>query len=248
MTALPWLPNFIIAGAPKAGTSSLFRWIADHPDAFGSVDKETYFFVDPGTHMHSPDFHISNGLETYRTQFPVPDGADPKVILEATPSYIYNASALEHIPTLPSQPRCLFILREPAAQIYSLYTYFRDNWDWVPSSMGFDEFLSAARTGSHDFKGNELARNAYNFACYAQHLEPWRERLGADRIMVATFDELQGDPAAMTRRVAAWLNLDTSFYNAYDFPRENETYAPRNRQLQSLNIAVRGLVAEGKGL
>lgn len=67
-----WLPNLFICGVPKAGTSSLHRWLSDHPDAFGALDKEARFFMDPGGHIHRPDFNIANGLEGYRSQFPIP--------------------------------------------------------------------------------------------------------------------------------------------------------------------------------
>ncbi len=246
MTRDTWLPNFFVAGAPKAGTSSLHQWIADHPDAFGSEEKETYFFVDPGTHMYRPDAHISKGLDSWRAQFPIPEGVQPKVIVESTPAYIYSQTALREIPALPSQPKCLFVLRDPASQVYSLYTYFRDNWTWIPSDMSFDDFLNAVREGSHDFGGNELAQNALANAAYVDVLLPWLEALGPDRIMVTTFDELLRDQRALTKRVAAWIGLDPSFYDEYEFPRENETYVPKNRALQRLNVGIRGALPKGK--
>lgn len=195
--------------------------------------------------MHRPEAHVSHGLETYGAQFVAPEGARPRVILESTPAYIYYETALARIPDLPSRPRCLFILREPAAQIYSLYTYFRDNWSWIPGDMSFPEFLAAVRAGSHDFKGNELARNALAYGRYVDYLLPWRERLGEERIMVATFDELIADQRGLTKRVADWVGLDATFYDDFAFPRENETYAPRNRLLQNVNVAVRGLLPRG---
>ena len=246
LTDLAWLPNFLIPGAPKAGTSSLHRWIADHPDAFGSVEKETYFLVDPGTHMHRPEEHVSNGLATWRSQFPVPEGAAPRVIVESTPACIYYKTPLEVVPELPSAPKCLFVLREPGTQIHSLYSYFRDNWSWIPADMSFTEYLAAARDGTHDFKGNELARNAFAYARYIDYLEPWADRLGPDRMMVTTFDELRSDPVGLTKRVAAWVGLDPIFYETYDFPRENETYTPKNRALQSLNVRIRGRLPKGR--
>jgi hypothetical protein len=246
MTDISWLPNFFIAGAPKAGTSSVHGWIAAHPDAFGSVEKETYFFVDPGTHMYRPDFHVANGLMTFKKQFPIPEGEKPKIIVESTPSYIYNRCALDRIPELPSTPKCLFLLREPSAQIYSLYTYFRDNWSWIPPEMTFAEFIAAATAETHSFKGNELAQRAIRYARYAEHLEPWAEQLGPDRMMVALFDDLAADNKGFTQRVAQWLGLDPAFYDSYAFPRENETYAPKSRVLQNINVAVRGMLPKGR--
>lgn len=240
-----WLPNFFIAGAPKAGTSSVHQWIADHPDALGSNEKETYFFVDPGTHMYRPEAHVSKGFETWRDQFDVPNGAAPKVIVESTPGYIYYETAQREIPLLETAPKCLFILREPSAQIFSLYTYFRNNWDWIPGNMSFAAFLEAVDQKSHAFKGNELARNARDYAHYAKFLRIWRENLGDDRMMVASFDELLADEKEFTKKVAAWVGLDPAFYDTYDFPRENETYVPKNRTLQRLNVAIRGALPKG---
>ncbi len=243
---LSWLPNFLIPGAPKAGTSSLQKWIADHPDAHGSVEKETYFLVDPGTHMYRPEAHISDGLQGWRSQFDIAPGTAPKVIVESTPGYIYYQTALQHVPDLPSAPKCLFMLREPGAQIHSLYTYFRDNWDWIPADMSFAAFIDAARRQDHDFKGNELARHALAYARYIDFLDPWAERLGPDRMMVATFDDLLADQKGLTKRVADWVGLDASFYDTYAFPRENETYTPKNRALQSLNVRLRSHLPKGK--
>ena len=122
------LPNFIMAGAPKAGTSSIHTWLADHPDALGSIPKETYYFVDPGTHMYEPARNIANGLDGYRIFFRPPANSAPRVVFESTPSYLYYQTALEYLPDLETRPKFLFIVREPAAQIYSLYSYFKNNW------------------------------------------------------------------------------------------------------------------------
>ncbi|TMM46744.1 sulfotransferase [Qipengyuania marisflavi] len=240
-----WLPNFFIAGAPKAGTSSIHQWIADHPDAAGPREKETYFFVDPGTHMHRPKAHIAAGLESWADQFTITTGDAPNVIVESTPSYLYSRTALEHIPTLATLPKCLFILREPAAQVHSLYTYFRNNWSWIPAEMSFADFLVAVRAGGHSFGGNELAQNALAYARYAEFLDPWRAALGEERMMVRGFDELLADEIGFTKSVAAWVGLDPAFYDSYTFPRENETYVPRNRALQRLNVAIREKLPKG---
>ncbi|MEM8979248.1 MAG: sulfotransferase domain-containing protein [Pseudomonadota bacterium] len=246
MTNVMPLPNFLIPGAPKAGTSSMQRWIADHPDALGSIEKETYFLVDPGTHMYRPDKHISQGLSLWHEQFPIPSGASPKVILESTPAYLYAETALREVPKLPTAPKCLFILREPGAQIHSLYTYFRDNWDWVPSNMSFANFLEHARNKTHDFKGNELAAHALEYGSYVDYLEPWAEALGEDRLRIATFDQLKADPKSLVRDISTWLGLDPTFYDTYAFPKENETYAPRNKALQALNVKVRQSLPKGR--
>jgi hypothetical protein len=241
------LPNFLICGAPKAGTSSLFEWLSSHPDALGSVQKETYYFVDPGTHMFRQHCHVSNGLETYAKCFPEIDSAHPpRVILESTPSYLYSATALEHVPKLPTLPKCLFIVREPGEQIFSMYRYFKGNWDWIPSDMSFAEYLAAVTGTGHTFNENELAQNAIQNASYVDYLVRWRDRLGRERMMVRDFDELRRDPSAFTKDVAAWVGLDASFYQGFDFRVENATYAVRSHLLQRMNLHVRRWLPQGR--
>lgn len=240
------LPNFIIGGAPKSGTSSLHAWLDAHPDALGSTPKETYYFVDPGSHMHNAGRHIANGLDDYRGFFrPQPDKPSPRVVFEATPMYLYSQTALARLPDLPTSPRFLFILREPSAQIRSLYQYFRENWRWIPNEMGFSDFLTAVRSGSHDFRGNELARNALSFADYRPFLERWRERLGAERMRVCLFEDTIRQPERFMPLLCEWLGLEPRFYRHYQFPRENETYSARSRRLQTLNVAARSKLPQG---
>lgn len=244
MTDQDWLPNFFVAGFPKTGTSSLHTWLADHPDALGSVEKEACFFVDEGTHVFRAEQNVMNGLETYRDQFEFAEGAKPKVIIESTPSYVYQKAALEWIPDLPSQPKCLFVVRNPVDQIQSVFNYYRNNWTYIPDDLSFADFLAKVRDGTAAFGGNELAENALEFARYETFLTKWRDRLG-DRFQVCTFDELKANPRGLTARIAAWIGLDPGFYDHYDFPRENETYVPRSRFLQRINVAVRDSLPKG---
>jgi hypothetical protein len=239
------LPNLIIAGAPKSGTSSLFRWLADHPDVQGSTVKETYYFVDPGTHMFDSARHfLSGGVDGYRRFFPNCEDT-PRLIVEATPSYLYSELAMRELPRLPSRPHFVFLLREPANQIHSTFRYFQSNWDWIPANFSFADFLAASGDGTHRFGGNELAQNALHNAVYADFLLLWRQACGADRLHVFVFEEAFADKRRFMRRFAERFGIDPAFYDSYDFPSENQTYAVRSQALQKFNIAVRAWLPQG---
>ena len=238
------IANAFIAGAPRSGTSSLHAWLSAHPDVYGAPDKETCFFVDPGTHVYNPRRNVGNGLDGYAACFPGARAAH-RVVLDSTPSYLYARTALAHIPALPMRPRVLFVLREPAAQIHSSYRYFRDNWTWIPREVTFARFLELARSGEARFGGNELAEKALLHADYAPFLRAWRDALGPDRLHVDTFERLVGDRASAMDDVCAFLGLDAGFYRAYDFSPSNEAYAPRHAALQALSVRLRGRLADG---
>jgi hypothetical protein len=246
MTNRRALPNWIIAGVPKAGTSALFRWLVDHPDVAGPTEKETYYFVDPGTHMFRADRNFrDHGLAGYEKLFEAcPSSA--KVIVEATPGYIYSETAIRELPNLPSRPHFIFVLREPVAQLRSLFCYFQQNWNWIPRQMSFRDFVAAAEEGSSDFRGNELAVNALANAVYPRHLRRWRDAVGADRMLIILFEDLVAEGPAAMRWVAGRLGIEPSFYDGYNFPSENSTYSVRNGTLQDLNVRLRGRLPRGR--
>lgn len=237
------LPFLFVAGFPKSGTSSLFNWLSAHPEVTGATQKETCFFADPGSHVYRPDFNVLHGSADFQSAFPTPT-AETRLLVEATPTHVYSQRALASIPKLPA--RCLFILREPASQIRSSYDYFRNNWTYIPADLTFADYLAATRYGTAAFGGNELAERPEEHADYMAWLDPWRAALGADRMKVTTFDRLKADPQALMEEIAAWCGLSSGFFNGYDFPTENESYQPRNRTLQQLNVAVRAHLPGGR--
>jgi hypothetical protein len=239
------LPTLIIAGAPRSGTTSLFRWLADHPDVLGSTVKETYYFVDPGTHMFDSKQHfLSSGIDGYRRFFPKGEES-PRLVVEATPSYLYSELAIRELPQLSSRPHFIFLLREPASQIHSAFRYFQSNWDWIPANMSFSDFLAASDSGTHHFKGNELAQNALRNAAYVDFLLRWQEACGVDRLHVFLFEEAFSDERRFMRRLAEQFGIDAGFYDTYNFPSENQTYSVRSKGFQKLNIALRSWLPQG---
>lgn len=240
------LPDWIIVGAPKAGTSSVFQWLIDHPQVAGPEEKETYYFVDADTHMYrSSQSFLEHGLSGYQTLFA---HCDPKarVVLEATPSYMYYETALRELHQLPTRPSFIFILREPVAQLRSLHRYFQQNWHWIPRSMSFSEFVQAAEQGTSSFRGNELASKALSNAYYIEHLRRWREACGPERMHVLLFEDLLEDQKSFMLRLAGTLGIDKAFYETYSFPVENESYSVRSGMVQDLNIRLRSLIPQGR--
>ena len=240
------LPNWIIAGAPKTATSSLFRWLVDHPEAAGSADKETYYFVDPGTHMFQESRNFAHhGIAGYETLF-VDCPASARIVVESTPGYMYSETALRELPRLPSQPKFIFVLREPVAQLQSLFVYFQQNWNWIGRDLSFADFIAAVEEGKSDFKGNELAVHALRNAWYPEHLRKWRAAVGPERMLVLLFEDLVSDSRATMQRVARHLGIEPAFYDDYDFPAENVTYEARFGALQDFNIWIRSRLPKGR--
>jgi hypothetical protein len=122
------LPTFLVIGAMKAGTSTLARALAQHPQVFVPRAKEVHFF----------DHHFGRGLDWYRAWFEEA-GAVPAVG-EASPTYMHNEGAwLRMARTLPDA-RLIAILRDPGDCAYSHYWH---NVRWGREPLSFREALAA---------------------------------------------------------------------------------------------------------
>lgn len=235
------LPNLIITGFPKCGTTSLFTWLADHPQVAGSSVKETNYFVDPGTHsFESRSNFRDHGLSGYNAFFPAE--TDAKIIMEATPQYAYQATALSELPRLESNPILLFIIRNPADQIFSLYTYYRSNFTFLNASISFAQFMKMVERKDPELSNNELLRDALENCDYELHLDKWQAAIGKERILTYVFEDIKADKRIFMNELANRLDIDESFYENYSFPLENYSYKLRSYRLHQLNVFIRGLL------
>lgn len=240
------LPNVFIAGFPKAATSSVHRWLADHPDAGGSRPKETEYFIDRGwSSFHADANYQDHGLDRYDSYFAYLGESRPQVVFESSVEYVYQKVALETLPGLATRPRFVFVLREPAAQMYSLFQYLRNNQGEIPPQVTFRQYLELLNQASPLLDKNSLLIEPLANCRYAAHLEAWASRCGRDRIFVYLFEDLREDPCTFMQNLATDLGLDPGFYASYGFPSENESYSVRAFWMHRLSIVVRNRLSRG---
>ena len=210
-------PNTIIAGAPKAGTSSLYYWLAAHPDVCSSKSKEPFFFFDTVNRFNKGVNFIENGLKKYPELFE--HCKNKKIVFEATAPYIYQKNALEQIPSLESVPKVIFILREPSARLFSKYQFNR--YKLHNTEVDFKQYCTSEvgvyPGGRHILEG-----------FYSTYLEPWKKALGENRIFILVFEETMRNPLEAMTGLSEFLEIDSSFYSQFNFAKHNETFATKN--------------------
>lgn len=252
------LPNLVVAGAPKCGTSSLYRWLADHPRACGSKVKETFYLMDEGHPLlrRGSNFH-TRGLEGY-AEFFGDCGLGARVVFEATTHYMYQRTAIEVLSKLPTPPRIVFMLRKPSERVYSSFRYSQNNLANVRADLTFARFIELSKESGggggaalEDAAGASafVLRNDIGFSRYVEYVSPWVARFGRERVHVLLFEDLRANPRAFMKDFAARVRLDPSFYDAYDFPLKNETFGVRypslHRGVRRLNELVPGAGLKG---
>lgn len=239
------LPTAVIAGAPKCGTTSLFRYLSDHPQVCAAADKETRVLLDPDYSLHRPERSwAALGLVGYGGLFAHCDPARHRAVLEATPDYMYQRTALEVLAGLPSRPLVVFVLRRPALRVHSLWRYARDTTLRLPADSTFAGFLEALEADRLPREWSVL-RNALEHSRYEGWLERWERACGAGRLHVCLFEELAADPRGVLGPLAQRLGVDPGFYDSYRFDTHNPTTRPRSRRLAAWRSGLAGRLPPG---
>jgi hypothetical protein len=178
------LPNLIIIGAAKCGTTSLHHYLNAHPEATMSEPKELEFFVDDGT--------WSKGVDWYETHF----DPDARIRGESSTRYTRDhnpAYVAERIKGVIPDLKLIYIVRNPIDRIRSDYHQHQ--------TVGVESRSLA----------NALAdpENPYFLASrYGTQLKPFVEQFGSARILVETQERFLVERRACLRRVFEFLEID----------------------------------------
>lgn len=233
------LPNLFIVGAPKCGTSSLFDWLASHPDIAGSTPKEPFFLTDPSHPLSRRPNRVEDGMAAYEGLF-VENARDTAVRMEATTHYLFDGIARDAVASIPDA-RAIIVVREPAARVYSSFQYTANNLGRLSRGLNFARYLDLVESGQDLFpKWCSHAGSAYvlqrdtTYSRYAEYVAPWIEALGRDRIRILIMEEMIDDPDAAVRDVVHWLGLDPAHMPPVDRKGRNRTQHVRAPAVQGL--------------
>lgn len=224
--------DVLIAGVNKAGTTSLFVSLSEHPGVAPAAVKETRFFLPVRYGKPVPP------VDVYRDYFTTTPATT--VCLEATPSHVYGGEALARVvdEMLPGA-RIVLVLREPVARTISFFQYQKTRLR-IPADQPIEEYLAHADTLTDaDFLDPANERYfAVGGSRYADFLPGWLEVFGRERLLVLDFDDLTNDPGRVLRDTAAWMGLDPALLPGDSLRSENRTVAYKSRRAQRIALTV----------
>jgi Sulfotransferase domain len=208
------LPDFLIIGAQKSGTSSLYRYLEQHPQVRGSMPKEVHYF-DGGLEAGVDSYALGEGW--YRAHFPLRAEMAGKRAFEASPLYLLHPLAAERIAALLPQVKLVALLRNPTDRALSHYFHnVRDNAlrhyqeDLPPlEAMAAEEARLAPVLAAGDYKSE--AYRAYTYKArgrYLEQLQRYLDRFPRDSLLVLRAEDLFEDPGPLMRRLGDFLGLD----------------------------------------
>lgn len=207
------LPNFIILGAAKAGTTALYHYLRQHPQVCMSHTKETNFlalkddpldFRGPGDRDYITRFSITT-LEGYRDQF---RGCESRpAIGEASPLYLYSPKAPRLIGEIVPDAKLVAILRNPIDRAYSAFLHLvRDGREPV---LDFGEALNLEDDRIRD--GWEHIWHYRRMGYYFAQLNRYFQLFDPANIKVYLYREFRTDPVRVLQDLFQFLGIDEGF-------------------------------------
>lgn len=203
------LPNLLIIGAQRCGTSSLFKYLSAHPRCRASIRKEVRFFTE----------YCTRGETWYRSHFPLDltvGRRSPRVIFEASPDYLLDERVPGRVVRLLPDVRLIVILRNPIERAYSHYWHarrlgheslsFQDALKREPERIGQD--MEHLRAHPNRPIGRDLLRYSYiERGRYALQLERWLEVFDPSQLLVLSSEKLFTDTDGVFQDILRFLDL-----------------------------------------
>jgi hypothetical protein len=195
LRALDWC----CIGAQKAGTSTLFRLLREHPQLFLPPGKEEPIFDRPVEESEVADYLAAH--------FP-PAAVEDRSIGTVTPQYMSSPDTAHRFSAASPGARLVVLLRDPAQRAFSHYRMnVRRGIEKRSFATAVDDQVSALAEGPPADPSDETATYVYR-GLYSRILSPWYERYNRDRIAVIFVDELEQDPVGTCHRIHRFLGVD----------------------------------------
>jgi hypothetical protein len=204
----PAVPNFVLIGAAKAGTTSLHRWLGQHPDIFVPRQKELHFFAAPWLRENCKgpgDARVLQDIpadwDAYRAHYR--GAAGRRAIGDLSPSYFAWWPSRDAIRDRLGHPKIVLALRDPVEKAYSQYMHLvRDGRE----TLSFAEALAAEEGRTR--QGFGALWRYVGGVLYAEPTERFLETFGPERVRILFFEDLVRDPQGTMRDLLTFLEVD----------------------------------------
>lgn len=207
-------PNLFIVGAAKCGTTSMFEYLAQHPDVFMSDVKEPYFF---GSDLEIASYWRVENEAAYLALFA--DAGEAARIGEGSVWYLYSELAAQEIKSFNPDARIIIMLRNPVDMIYSLHGQFLRSHN--ESIFDLKEALAAEEDRR---RGRRIPTSAHfpkallyrDVAGFTDQVKRFLDAFGSQSVHVILFDDFVASTPEVYRQTLRFIGVDDSFSPSFD--------------------------------
>lgn len=228
------LPDFLVIGAGKSGTTSLHHYLAQHPDIFMARKEPSYFAIKHLEIINDPSDkemmnYYPNGVHTLDKYYDLfADAQVGQKIGEISPIYLNSEMAAKEIKSTIPDAKLIAILRHPAERLFSRYLHLASE-DRAPElDLIFDkESLWHTR--------NDLVKEGY----YGKNLSMYLELFKSNNLKVVLYDDYRKDPNGVIASIYDFIGVDHAFQTDISI-KHNQSGFAKNKVLNKL-LGKKGL-------
>jgi hypothetical protein len=242
------LPDFIIVGTQKSGTTSLHAYLSQHPQFLKPYEKEVHFF-DGGLEPAVDNYR--KGEAWYRAHFPFRRNRSDSRVFEASPLYIFNPLVPNRMFDLLPRVKIIAILRNPTERAISHYFHEKQRgFESLPILEAFLEEEQRLKPAiqSRDYKNYSFIHHSYKRrGHYREQLERFLEFFPRHQILIVSSEEFFRNQNSVIRQISDFVGADSSFRVMDSRPRNvarnreqvaDEVYEYLNQYFQPHNEAL----------
>ena len=236
------MQTLIIGGTTKAATTSLYNYLAEHPQVLATYQKECYFWTDTDFNDIIPSqFDLS---KNYNSCFPDPN--NESIRLDVTPNYLYSLGTPMRIQRYLKEVQFVFSLREPISRLISWHG-FGKQMGLINKNLSLDDYVDKMfETGKpKKYEVKQPYRSLYQ-GLYYSHLERYFN-LFPNQVHIIFFDDIKSQPITVLKELADISKIDASFYDNYEFQVFNRTRTILNLKAERKYHSIRKRLASITG-
>lgn len=203
------LPDFVIIGAQKSGTTSLYHYLTCHPQVLRASSKEVHFFdaqFEKGSRWYQSFFPLQQTIALLSNIFCV-----PVVTGEATPSYLVDPEIPEKVQSILPNVKLIALLRHPVERAFSAHQMnVRQGIESRSFETAIEDELRGDIRGGQEKPPLYLARGDYH-----TQLKTWRQHFPEEQTLVIRAEDLFSSPDSVFLEVQKFLGLQPMVLNEF---------------------------------
>ena len=206
------LPDFLIIGAAKAGTTSLYDYLIQHPDIYRALRKEVHYFDSPRKgNLRLP---YRSNFPTCFTKFSAKYIHKRKFLTgEATPGYLFFPNCVAAIHRALPNAKLIVILRNPVDRAFSQY---RDQYDRQTEILTFEDAIANEKNRMSKKAGMSEQEHIFNFrmlsylsrGIYVEQLENWFKFYPEKQFFICSTEEMSDNEQNAMSKIYEFLDIE----------------------------------------
>jgi hypothetical protein len=220
--------HLFVIGVHKAGTTSLYKYLAEQRRIFRPEKKELHFFTK---------YLYNDLLIDYSGYLNFFKGSEAnQILLDVSPSYLYGKARLATALKSFTDSQYLVMLRDPVSRFISFYHQSLKRGE-IEKTMTLREFFIVSK---HEFESgtenNSYINRALREGCYSIYLNDWIKIIGKD-LKIVFFENFIGNTELELNNIYEWLKLETPI-KRQDYSVENKSFVPNNSRIHNQVLFV----------